>query len=57
LAQRPIYTYYNDFGLSAIIKLTTAPIVMYIVGIINEINTENDLKTVSAFFTNTAFSC
>lgn len=38
------------------IKLTTAPIAMYIVGRINDMNTENDRNTVRAFLTNTALT-
>jgi len=34
----------------------TAPIVMYIVGMNNEMKTEKDLRIVKAFFTKTAFS-
>jgi hypothetical protein len=37
--------------------LTTAPIAMYIVGMIREMNTENERRTVKAFLTNTAFNC
>ena len=38
------------------IKLMTAPIAMYMVGMISEMKTENDLNMVSAFLTNTAFN-
>ncbi len=36
--------------------LTTAPIAIYKVGMIREMKTENDLKIVKAFLTNTAFN-
>ena len=51
-----IYACYSLFGFRPMIKLMTAPIAMYMVGMISEMKTENDLNMVSAFLTNTAFN-
>ena len=51
-----MYARYWEVGFWPMIMLTTAPIVMYIVGMIREMKTENERRTVNAFLTNTAFS-